>query len=65
MILGAGGFLGIGDHNVAVPFNSITQTTKDGKVSLTLDKAITKDRMKTAPGLQYDKKTMTWIPEKK
>jgi uncharacterized protein YrrD len=65
VILGAGGFLDIGDHNVAVAFNSITQTTKDDKVSLTLDKAITKDRMKNAPGLQYDKKTMTWIPEKK
>lgn len=65
VIVGAGGFLGMGDHDVAVPFNSISQTTKDGKVFLTLDKAITKDALKNAPGLKYDSNTMSWGPESK
>lgn len=65
VIVGAGGFLGMGDHDVAVPFNSISQTTKDGKVFLTLDKAITKDALKNAPGLKYDSNTMSWVPESK
>jgi sporulation protein YlmC with PRC-barrel domain len=62
-IIGVGGFLGMGEKDVAVPFNAVKRTTKDGKVNLTLD--ATKDALKTAPGLKYDRSTMTWMPDTK
>jgi len=47
---------------VAVPFTAVKHTTKDGKVYLTLD--TTKDVLKAAPGLKYDRNSTTWVPEK-
>ena len=38
LIVNVGGFLGIGEKDVAVPFSSVTQKMKDGKSYLTLDK---------------------------
>jgi len=63
LIVGVGGFLGIGEKDVAVPFSAVKHTTKDGKVYLTLD--TTKDALKAAPGLKYDRSTTTWVPENK
>ena len=60
LIVSVGGFLGIGEKDVAVPFNAVKQKTKDNKPYLTLD--TTKDALKTAPGLKYDSNTMTWTP---
>ena len=60
LIVSVGGFLGIGEKDVAVPFSSVTQKMKDGKSYLTLD--TTKDALKSAPGFAYDSKTMTWAP---
>jgi sporulation protein YlmC with PRC-barrel domain len=62
-IIGVGGFLGMGEKDVAVPFNAVKRTTKDNKAYLTLD--ATKDALKTAPGLKYDRSTMTWMPDTK
>ena len=62
-IVGVGGLLGMGEKDVAVPFNAVKRTTKDGKVYLTLD--ATKDALKSAPGLKYDRTTMTWMPDTK
>jgi len=63
LIVGVGGFLGIGEKDVAVPFSAVKHTTKDGKVYLTLD--TTKDALKAAPGLRYDRSTTTWVADKK
>ena len=62
LIVGVGGFLGMGEKDVAVPFTAVKHTTKDGKVYLTLD--TTKDVLKAAPGLKYDRNSTTWVPEK-
>jgi len=62
LIVGVGGFLGMGEKDVAVPFTAVKHTTKDGKVYLTLD--TTKDVLKAAPGLKYDRTSTSWVPEK-
>ncbi|OWV92276.1 photosystem reaction center subunit H [Rhizobium sp. R635] len=48
-IVGVGGFLGIGEKNVAVPMDKITiaQNTQDGSVKLTTDE--TAESLKAAP----------------
>jgi sporulation protein YlmC with PRC-barrel domain len=61
LIVGVGGFLGIGEKDVAVPFNAIKHESRDGKVYLTMN--ATKDELKTAPGLRYDRTTTTWGPD--
>jgi sporulation protein YlmC with PRC-barrel domain len=63
LIVGVGGFLGMGEKDVAVPFSALKHETRDGKVYLTLD--TTKDALKSAPGLKYDRNTTTWMPENK
>jgi sporulation protein YlmC with PRC-barrel domain len=63
LIVGVGGFLGMGEKDVAVSFPSVKHTTKDGKAYLTLD--TTKDALKAAPGLKYDRNTTAWVPENK
>jgi sporulation protein YlmC with PRC-barrel domain len=61
-IVGVGGFLGAGEKDVAVSFNSIKQTMKNDKVYLTMD--TTKDALKKAPGFKYDSTKTTWVPAK-
>jgi sporulation protein YlmC with PRC-barrel domain len=63
LVTGVGGFLGMGEKDVAVPFDAVKHTVKDGKAYLTLD--TTKDALKAAPGLKYDRHTTTWVPEGK
>lgn len=60
-IVGVGGFLGIGEKSVAVPFDTIKRTIKDGKVHLAMDTS--KDALKAAPGLRYDRVTNSWVPD--
>ena len=61
LIIGVGGFLGMGDHDVAIPFDKVKYTQKDGRIVLTAD--LKKDELKNSPGLRYDNATTTWIPE--
>jgi len=61
VIVGVGGFLGMGEKDVAVPFDAIKHTTRDGKVYLTMD--ATKDQLKAAPGMRYDRNATTWMPD--
>lgn len=61
LIIGVGGFLGAGEKDVAVPFNAVKHTMKNQKVYLTMD--TTKDALKAATGLKYDRERTTWIPE--
>ena len=62
LIVGVGGFLGMGEKDVAVPFNSVRTTTKDNnKWYLVMNS--TKDALKSAKGFKYDRNAMTWTPE--
>lgn len=60
-IIGVGGFLGMGEKNVAVPFDSVQRTVRDGKVYLTMD--ANKDQLKAAQGLRYDRVTNSWMAD--
>jgi sporulation protein YlmC with PRC-barrel domain len=62
VIVGVGGFLGAGEKDVAVNFNSVKKTMKDNKTYLTLD--TTKDALKNAPGFKYDSDKTSWVPVK-
>ena len=56
VVLSVGGFLGIGDRLVAVPWEAIKIERKDNKDRLTL--AATKDKLEKAP--QFDKGEAKW-----
>jgi sporulation protein YlmC with PRC-barrel domain len=59
-MIAVGGFLGVGEKDVAVPFNAIHATEKDGKWYLTM--SATKDALKNARGYKFDKAKSTWEP---
>jgi hypothetical protein len=59
LIVGVGGILGTGEKDVAVPFDAIKRTTRDGKAYPTMDAG--KDGLKAAPGMRYDRNMTTWI----
>jgi sporulation protein YlmC with PRC-barrel domain len=62
LIVGAGGFLGLGEKDVAVPFNAVQVTSKNNnKWYLVMN--TTKDALKNAKGFKYDRNAMTWMPE--
>ena len=62
LVVGVGGFLGIGEKDVLVPFNAVRATNKDNnKWYLVMN--TTKDELKNAKGFKYDRNAMTWIPE--
>jgi sporulation protein YlmC with PRC-barrel domain len=58
-IVSVGGFLGIGEKDVAVPFNAVHATEKNGKQWLTMN--ATKDGLKGAVGYKYDRSKATWV----
>ena len=61
-VVAVGGFLGVGEKDVAVPFDAIHFTNKNNnKWYMVMN--TTKDAMKAAPGLKYDRNATTWIPE--
>jgi sporulation protein YlmC with PRC-barrel domain len=62
-IVGVGGFLGIGEKDVAVPFNAVQFKTKDKNKWYAVMNT-TKDALKNAPGFKYDSGSMTWTAEK-
>ena len=59
-MVGVGGFLGVGEKDVAVPFDAVHATQKDGKWYLTMN--TTKDALKNARGYKFDKVKSTWEP---
>jgi len=61
LIVGVGGFLGAGEKDVAVSFDSVKKTEKNDSIYLTMN--TTKDALKSAPGFKYDKSKNTWIPD--
>jgi PRC-barrel domain len=63
VIVGVGGFLGVGEKNVAVAFPSLKVAEKDGKRYLVLD--TTKEALESAPGYTYDRSKSAWMPAAK
>jgi sporulation protein YlmC with PRC-barrel domain len=63
LIIGVGGFLGVGEKDVAVPFDAVKIVKKDDKPTLVMD--TTKDALKQARGFTYDKTATTWKPDAK
>ena len=64
LIVGVGGFLGAGEKDVAVPFDSIHVTNKDNNKWYLVMNA-TKDELKSAPDFKYDRDSTTWVPDKR
>ena len=60
MIIAVGGFLGMGEKDVAVPFSSVRASEKNNKWYLVLN--TNKEALKNAPGFTYDKTKTAWIP---
>jgi sporulation protein YlmC with PRC-barrel domain len=63
LIVGVGGFLGIGEKDVALPFSAVKSEKKNDKWYLTVDG--TKDSLKNAAGYKYDSSTTTWVADNK
>lgn len=61
LIVGVGGFLGAGEKDVAVSFNTVKAAMKDNKIYLTMN--TTKDALKSAPGFKYDRDKTAWVPD--
>src|SRR4051794_40824741 len=58
LIIGVGGFLGMGEKDVAVPFDAVQVTSKDNnKWYLMMNSS--KDALKSAKGFKYDRNAMT------
>jgi len=60
-MVGVGGFLGIAEKDVAVPFDALQVKAKDNEVYLVIN--TTKDALKSAPGFKYDRASATWVAE--
>ncbi len=75
LVIGAGGFLGMGKHDVIVPFTAVKMAHKTNDSASRTRQAMarnnndylvmdtSKDQLKNMPGVAYDRTTMTWTPE--
>ena len=63
LMVGVGGFLGVGEKDVAMPFDAVNTEKKNNKLYLTA--AETKDSLKKAAGYKYDSSTTSWAPANK
>ena len=61
LIIGVGGFLGVGQKDVSEQFNKVQMTKKDDKWYLVMD--ANKDALQNAQGLRYDRNATTWVPD--
>jgi sporulation protein YlmC with PRC-barrel domain len=62
LMVGVGGFLGVGEKDVAMPFSAVKSEKKNDKWYLTVDES--KDALKSAQGFKYNSSTTTWSPSK-
>ena len=60
-MVGVGGLLGVGEKDVAIPFDAMKMMNKNNKIYLMVN--ATKDALKAAPGFRYDRDKTTWIPD--
>lgn len=63
VIIGVGGFLGVGEKDVAVPFNALKMAEKNGDQYLVMN--TTKEALESAPGYTFDRDNNRWMPAKK
>jgi sporulation protein YlmC with PRC-barrel domain len=63
VIVGVGGFLGLGQKDVAVPFNALKVAEKNGDRYLVMN--TTKEALQSAPGYTFDKNKGIWVPATK
>jgi sporulation protein YlmC with PRC-barrel domain len=63
VIVGVGGFLGIGEKDVAVPFKALKVAEKSGDRYLVIE--TTKEALQAAPGYTYDRTKGIWVPATK
>jgi len=61
-IVAVGGFPGMGEKDVAVPFNAVQFKTKDNNKWYPVMNT-TRGALKNAPGHKYDRNAMTWTLE--
>jgi sporulation protein YlmC with PRC-barrel domain len=61
LVIGVGGFLGIGEKHVIVPFTAVKADRKDNKWQLTMNSS--KDELKAAPGFKYDRTNAVWVKD--
>jgi sporulation protein YlmC with PRC-barrel domain len=62
LMIGVGGFLGIGEKTVATKFQAVQMMKKNDKWYLVMD--ADKEALKKAPGHKYDKKTTSWVTDR-
>ncbi len=62
VIVGVGGLLGVGEKDVAVPFNTLALQGKNGDTYLVMN--ATKEALQSAPGYSYDRERGQWVPAK-
>jgi sporulation protein YlmC with PRC-barrel domain len=62
-IIGVGGFLGVGEKDVAVPFKSLKVSEKGGDRYLVIN--ATKEALEKAPGYVYVQGKGVWVPATK
>lgn len=58
VIVSVGGFLGMGEKDVAVSFDAVTPTQRENKFWLAMN--VNKDQLRSAPGFRYDRSKQTW-----
>jgi sporulation protein YlmC with PRC-barrel domain len=63
VIIGVGGFLGVGEKDVAVPFNALKVAEKAGDRYLVIN--ATKEALEKAPGYTFDATKGVWVPAAK
>jgi sporulation protein YlmC with PRC-barrel domain len=61
LVIGVGGFLGVGEKDVVVPLEAVKGSNKDNKWTLVMN--ATKDELKAAQGFKYDRTKTTWVKE--
>jgi hypothetical protein len=61
VLIGVGGFIGIGEKYVAAPFDAVHFHKKDNAWSAIVN--TNKEALKNAPGYKYDRNGQRWIAE--
>ena len=62
LMIGVGGFLGLGEKTVATKFQAVQMMKKNDKWYLVMD--ADKEALKKAQGHKYDKSTTSWVTDR-
>ena len=63
LVIAVGGFLGVGEKDVIVPFSDVKATMKNDKWYLTIISS--NYALKKSKGFKYDSNKTTWVPDNK